>query len=176
MYRIITLFIFQFFLLSVAFGQEYPVIKSYGGIYDIPNPDEKPDKTLIYNIVIDVKYKSKPEEVNYGLENIARMVNLHALGGVEMKNMNVVVAIHGSSTMSILSNAAYQKKYGIDNPNIPLINELVAAGIKLYVCGQSLKARNVHVEDVYGEVGKSLSALTILTTYQLRGYSLLTFQ
>ena len=72
-----------------------PVIKDYGGIFEIPYAEEKPDPDQEYKIVIEVKeVKNKPEEVNWALNNVARMLNLHSVGGVAKEKMNVVNSLY----------------------------------------------------------------------------------
>jgi intracellular sulfur oxidation DsrE/DsrF family protein len=56
-----------------------------------------------------------------------------------------------------------------------LYQELQQAGIKMFVCGQSLIARKVDQLKMVPEVKIATSALTTLTTYQLKGYALLRF-
>src|SRR5689334_2995722 len=108
-------FVFIFLLASAAcFSQSRvnPVIKSAGGIFEIPYADEKPDPTLTYNIVIEVERPSeKPDTINWALNNVARLINLHAVGGVPPKNMHVVLAIHGGATYTVMNNDAYRMKY-----------------------------------------------------------------
>lgn len=166
-----------FFVAGIAAAQQaqYPIVKGFGGIYEIPGT-EKLDPDMKYNIVIDLKYpQSNEQKINKGLQNVARMINLHGLGGAKAVNINVVVAVHGEATSSILSNAGYQRKYGADNPNIPLIDALTKAGAELYVCGQSLLARGYDRDEIYSAVTVELSMLTIVTTYMNRGYKKLVF-
>ncbi len=153
-----------------------PVIKSAGGIFEIPYADEKPDPSLAYNIVIEVERPSeKPDTINWALNNVARLINLHTVGGVPPKNLHVVLAIHGGATYTVMNNDAYRAKYKVDNPNLKLYKELADAGVKIFVCGQSLIGREVDRMKMVPEVKVSVSMLTILTTYQLRGYALLKF-
>lgn len=157
-----------------AFAQErvFPVIPSYGGIFDIPDAAEKPDPTLEYKIVIDLAGGSAdPAELNLGLNNIARMINLHASAGVPKEKIHIVVAVHNEAAYTILNNAAYKAKYKTENPNLGLYQELQRAGVKLFVCGQSLIARNIDREDITPEIQIATSMLTVLTTHQLRGYA-----
>lgn len=173
-------FIFLFFA-TVAIGElaaqmVNPVIKSQGGIYEVPYAVERPDPNLIYNIVIEVERQSdKPDTINWSLNNVARLLNLHSVGGVPMKNMNVVLAIHGGATFTTMSNEAYRAKYKVDNPNLKLYEELNAAGVKMFVCGQSLINRHVDRNRLVPEVKISVSMLTTLTTYELQGYAHLKF-
>ena len=153
-----------------------PVIKDFGGIFEIPYADEKPDPKLIYNIVIEVQQESdKGDTLNWALNNVARMLNLHSMGGVPTSKMNVVIVIHGGATYAIMNNEAYQVKYKVDNQNLKLLDQLGKAGVKMFVCGQSLVNRKVDRTKLAPQIKISSSALTVLTTYQLRGYALLKF-
>ena len=138
--------LFSIIMLSLSnsiFAQEaqFPIIKGYGGIYEIPNA-VLPNADSEYKIVVDLKTLQKDKgSLNLGLNNVARMMNLHGLGGVKAENLKVAIAIHGGATDIIIDNAAYQKRYGVDNPNLELIATLKEAGVEVYVCGQSLIAR-----------------------------------
>ena len=152
-----------------------PVIEKYGGIYDISEATVRPSSGLKYKVVIDLYSGSESaEELNPALNNVARMLNLHAIGGATEK-MDVVLAIHGSANDVVMSNKDYFDRYRVDNPNIELIRSLKAAGVKLTICGQSLLYSKVTPEQVLEEVDIATSMLTTVTTYQLNGYALLSF-
>lgn len=153
-----------------------PVIQSFGGVYELPFDALMPDKNLEYKIVIDIySGPDKPEEINPALFNAARMLNLHAVGGILKEQMDVVLAIHGPAAFSVMDNESYKKKYGKDNPNLALFTELKAAGVKLYVCGQSLVVRKIDVDKLAPEIKPALSMLTIVTTHQIKGYAFMKF-
>jgi intracellular sulfur oxidation DsrE/DsrF family protein len=161
-----------------AFAQKRvnPVIKNYGGIFEIPYADEKPDPNLEYNIVIEIeKANATPDSVNWALYNVSRLLNLHAMGGVPKNKLHVVLAIHGGASYTVMSNEAYKTKYGVDNPNLGLYQELEKAGVNMFICGQSMIARNIDRYKLVPEVKIATSMLTTLTTYQLKGYALLKF-
>jgi len=167
-----------FLLPTLVYAQQKvtPIVKNQGAIYEIEEAVEFPDSTLQYKIVIDMKSgASKEGDVAFALYNTARMMNLHGTGGIEGKNMEVIGVVHSEATKSILSDSAYKAHYGMNNPNTDLIAALAEAGVKIYVCGQSLIARGFKVEELNSNVQVSVSALTILTTYQLKGYALLIF-
>ena len=69
----------------------------------------------------------------------------------------------------------YNKKYGVDNPHVPLFKELKAAGVKIFVCSQSMIGRQLTPDMITEEVVPATSMLTTLTTYQLKGYAALKF-
>ena len=172
----ITIFLSLAVLVSFSQERVNPVIESFGAIYDIPDATVKPDPNAELKIVIDVYGGSKDKgRVDGSLNNVARMLNLHAVGGVNPDNMKVVLAAHGGSTFSILSDEAYKEMFGMDSPNTPLIKELKEAGVKLTVCGQSLVGRDIPADQVNDNVELSTSMLTTVTKYQLLGYTLLKF-
>jgi len=175
----ISILLLAFILFNTLFtsAQELvsPLVSDYGLIYNIPG-SVKPDPSISYQIVADVSTKSgKAKYINQGLYNLARLVNLHIAGGVDPSKLHVVAAIHGGATFATLDNNGYNEKYGMDNPNIELIQQLKDAGVQLFVCGQSLVIRNDGLENVNPQVDISLSAMTIVTEYQAKGYGLLKF-
>ena len=174
----ITLSIIVFITLSYsALAQEakFPIVEGFGGIYEIDGAIN-PETDLEYKIVIDLKTLQRDKEsINPGLNNVARMMNLHGLGGVTPENLSVVVVIHGGATDVILDNQTYKSRYELDNPNIELIEALKEAGTEIFVCGQSLLARNYALDSVNKEVKIGLSMLTTFTTHMHKGYVPLIF-
>jgi intracellular sulfur oxidation DsrE/DsrF family protein len=172
-------FAFGLFLVcNLAISQETinPIIKGYGGILDAPHALERPDPNMEYKIVIDVATgDSDPKAVMYSLENVARLLNLHAMGGVPADHMKVVLAIHGGAVWSTLDNETYNAKYGVDNPHLPLFKELAAAGVRMFACSQSLMGRDIDHTKLASEVKVATSMLSTMTTYQLKGYAALKF-
>jgi intracellular sulfur oxidation DsrE/DsrF family protein len=163
--------------LAISWAQDmkYPVIDSFGGIYDIPEATVRPGPEQQYKVIIDLYSGSEsPDKLNPALNNVARMINLHAIGGASQK-MDVVLAIHGKANDVVMSSEHYLARYNVDNPNVELIKSLKAAGVKLTVCGQSLLYSNVAAEQVLKEVDIATSMLTTVTTYQLKGYAFLAF-
>lgn len=151
-----------------------PVIKKYATVTEVPFSQENPDPKMDYKIVIEVNTdNAKPENPHELIEKVGTVVNLHALGGVPASKLHVVVVVHGPAAQYVVNNEEYRKKFNTDNPNIPLFKELLDAGVKLFVCGQSLNKRGIPKEVVSPEVKPALSAMTTLTTYQLKGYALI---
>lgn len=164
--------------MFTSFSQERvnPVIKNYGGIYEVPEATVTPDSAQDYNIVIDVYGGAKDKkEIDRSLNNVARMLNLHAVGGVSPEKLNVVLALHGQSTYSALDNATYQKEFGVSNPNAGLLKELKEVGVLITVCGQSLRGRGFGGDELNDEVEVATSMLTTVTYYQSLGYIMLKF-
>ena len=173
-----ALFILLLLLSSTeVFAQEaqFPIIENFGGIYEIPDSVD-PEQNMEYSIVIDLKTLQRDKaSLNPGLNNVARMMNLHGLGGVKAEDLNVAVVIHGGATDLVIDNEAYQKRYELDNPNLELIDTLKEAGVEIFVCGQSLIAREYGFDEINPQITKGLSMLTVFTTYMNNGYKPLVF-
>ena len=176
------LFSLAFFLTIIFFrtgflhGQEalFPAVRDYGGVYEIPEASEFPRDDILYKIIVDVKSGSTtPDTVNPALYNLARLMNLHGLRGVDKENMKVLAVVHGEATLAVLSDQAHKDRFGRENSNSDLLKALQEAGVKLFICGQSLQARKVRPDELAEGINISLSALTMLTTYQLEGYALI---
>ena len=175
----------SFFLVALTFsvstctfgqGRINPIIDSFGGIFDAPYAEEKPDPLMKYNIVIDIATNdAKPDRIAYSIVNVARLMNLHAMGGVPKENMNVVLAIHGPAAYSVMNNEEYKKKYDVDSPYLKIFEELSSAGVQLFACSQSLRGRGIDHEKLAPGIKVATSMLSVMTTYQLKGYAALKF-
>ncbi|RZS96635.1 DsrE family protein [Cecembia calidifontis] len=173
---LLVLLIFGYSQAAFAQEAQFPIVKGFGGIYAISEATEMPDPNGEFKIIIDlVSGAENPKQVNRMVENIARMINLHGLGGVPRENLKVKVAVHGGAVYSILNDAFYEKLFGVKNPNLPVYEALKAAGVEFYVCGQSLIARDMKTSDVWGGTEIALSMLTTLTKYVPQGYMLMRF-
>lgn len=153
-----------------------PVVKEYGGIFPIPYAVEKPDTSQVYKIVIEVEQvREKPHELSWAVNNVARLVNLHASAGVPKQNLDVVMVIHGEATYTAMDDDAHKAKFKVENPNKELYTALEEAGVKILICGQSLINRQVDRHKLLPEVKIATSMLTTLTHYQMKGYAVLKF-
>lgn len=160
----------------------YPIVKNlWSPVAVVEGIDEKPDPNVVYNVVFDftafAERDDKKDEVdsasmNWGLSDIGRILNLHAAAGVPKEKINFVAAVHGFATASFFTNAAYQEKYKMDNPNIKVIEELTKVGVKFLICGQSLNWMGYKKEMLVPQVKVTLTAQTTLSSYQLKGYAL----
>lgn len=163
-------------LTSQGPAKSFPVIKDYGGVYDVPFATEKPDPSLQYKIIADVGEKNeKPAELYAPIEQISRMYNLHVYAGIPQKNLDVAIALHSESIFIILNNEAYRKKFGVDNPNIKALDELKKAGVKIFGCGQAIQRNGIAKEDINPDVTVALSRFTVVSEYQMKGYAYIKF-
>ena len=79
--------------------------------------------------------------------------------------------VHGGALNAISSNAHYKERYKTDNPNLQLIKDLEQHfGARLIACGQAMAFLKFKKEDLLPEVKISLTAQTVLSSYQLKGF------
>ena len=157
-----------------AYQWTTPAVKGYGGIIFNPDLKVEPDKSLEYKVIFRVNDDKLKEGVNAQLWHVARLVNLLADGGVPKSKMHIVAGIAGKATPIVLSDAAYEKRYKKPNPNTELIRELTAAGVKIYLCSQAAAEHDIDMKtELNPDILKSLSLLTDLVNFQLKGYALI---
>lgn len=151
-----------------------PTIHSAGKMHELPQASYKPDAKASYKIVFGLtKAAAKPDEVNPGIERVARTVNLYTWAGVPLKHLHIVAVAAGGATAIALDNAHYRQEFGTDNPNLPVIEELRKAGVDIAVCGQAVAEHKYPYEAIDKRVTLALSALTTITELQQKGYALM---
>jgi hypothetical protein len=164
----------------VAYGQSpsedaglvYPLISGHGGVVPLPRAAEQPRKGA--KAVFDITADAKPGEVNKGLEQVARLLNLFGAAGLTAGDVKIAVVCHGAADKAVLSDAAYAARFKVAaNPNLPLIRDLKKAGVEVFVCGQSLHEVGLEAEEVAKEVPLADSAMLVLVNKQTDGYAYL---
>lgn len=121
-----------------------------------------------FKVAFDVAEAGPEDGVSRALESPARFLNMNAAAGVPGENMSVAIIVHGPAWKDLLSDEAR----GSANPNASLIAELIAAGARIELCGQTAAAHDVSQDDLLPGVGLSLSAMTAHAQLQQEGYTL----
>lgn len=153
-----------------------PVISNFGKTYPVENPDFITDTSQVFKAVFDVsKAPEDPATRNPYIETIARFLNMHAKAGVPIEKLQVRMAMHGQASYGLLKNEFYKEKYGVDNPNIALLEAIDNAGVDIILCGQTAGARNISEERRIPLTQTALSAMTILLQSQAEGFGLIAF-
>jgi intracellular sulfur oxidation DsrE/DsrF family protein len=154
---------------------QYPLIKGgdWSGIIPVSNVDEIPDPKQDYKLLFELtednpdSLRSKPDG---GLTEVARVINLHVASGIPANKIMPVLVIHGGALHAVSNNGYYQEHYKMENPNLKLINDLKNVGAKFIICGQAMNFLDMKKEEFLPEVKLSLTAQTVLSNYQLKGY------
>ena len=172
-----VLFCAMFLQIAVqAQTKIFPVIKSYGGVYELPDAAQKPDPKINYKLLVELtENASKPDSLNEWLEAVATLITLHGAEGVPKETIHVVVVLRKMATYGVFGNELYQKKFKVDNPNLELIKELHDAGTEFYVCGQTMTKVKIPWDKLVPEAKVASSGLTAITTFLEQGYILIQF-
>uniref|UniRef100_UPI0032172E02 DsrE family protein n=1 Tax=uncultured Draconibacterium sp. TaxID=1573823 RepID=UPI0032172E02 len=153
-----------------------PVFKSMGYVYDVPDADFIPDTNQVLKAVFDIeRWQDDSSELNPLINSLHRYINMHVRKGFPLKNIHLAFVLHGVSGKDALTNEAYKKRYGVDNPNTEHIKALAEKGVHMYICGQSANYYEYEKSELMPEIKLALSAMTVLTVYQAEGYSLIRF-
>ena len=151
-----------------------PVIEGYGPVFDIPADAMQLSNNQTHKVLFDVADgKRDRDSLNRRLETVARFLNMHARNGVDTDHLQLAVIMHGGSTFSALSDAAYQQRFGRDNPNTELIKALHEAGVEFWLCGQSAGYNGIKANELSDHIGLALSAMTVMVELSSQGYMLL---
>ncbi len=172
-------FVFAVLVTVAAYGAvtdvpvfTFPQIARFGGIVRTPDAAEPPRRGA--KIVFDIVADSKPDELNKGLESVARYLNLNSEAGHKPADVKLALVLHGNATKAALGDVAYAKHTSATrNPNLELIHELKDCGVEVFVCGQSLARNNFASADVADDVTVAVSAMTVNANKQLDGYAYL---
>lgn len=152
------------------------IIKDFGETFLVEHIDIKTDTNAQFKVIFDVSQSSEDKNViNKYIVTAARFLNMHANEGMKKEQLKVAMTIHGGAWQDVLDNKTYKEKYGVDNPNLKLINELVEAGADIIICGQTAEFRGINKENANPNVKFALSAMTALIQYQNNGYTFIKF-
>ncbi len=152
----------------------FPVINAgeFSGVLPVKDPTEIPDPKLDYKLLFEL-VMNKPDSLsglNADLVEISRIVNLHVASGIPVKKIIPVIVVHGPALNDFTTNTFYNERFKTDNPNLKLINELEGLGAKFIACGQAMQFFDVPKEALLPLFKISLTAQTVLSSYQLKGY------
>lgn len=145
-----------------------PVIAEYGKVFPFPEAAAQPRSGA--RVCVDVTGGGPPDRLSPAIEKIARYVNLYGGGGVEpASDVRITAVLHGDATLAVLDHEAYSQRFGVDrNPNLDCLEQLRDAGVKLLVCGQSLRGKGARPDEVV--IAKvAVSAMTAVVNRQTDG-------
>ncbi|WEN15655.1 DsrE family protein [Rhodanobacter sp. AS-Z3] len=150
-----------------------PTINGAGKIHPMPQAAYQPDRQATYKVVFSLsKPGAKPTEVSPSLDHVARAINLYVNAGVPLSHLKFVAIAAGPATPIVLNDEQYRAKYGVANPNLPLIAQLRKAGVDVAVCAQAVAEHDFRYDWVDQQVTVALSGLTTIIDLQQQGYAL----
>ena len=174
----------QPYVNEAKYKNMYPAVTSskssgWGGVVPIEGIDDVPDPTMKYKLLMELTTFTVKQgdttaikEMNVGLIEAGRILNLHVAAGIPKENIDLVLVVHAGALNAFLTNEKYKKKFDIDNPNIPLLKELEGFKVKIINCGQAMHYQGLEKEDFIPGVKVALTAQTVLSAYQSKNYVL----
>ena len=180
MYKLLFLFGICFCITFQVNAQKERVsgkiINDFGEFFAVENPEIKTDTSATFKVIFDVSKTSENKSIpNKYIATAARFLNMHDNEGMSKDQLKAAMTIHASAWQDVLNNKEYKKKFGVDNPNIKLINQLNKAGVDIILCGQTAAYRGLNKDNVMPSVKFALSAMTALLQYQKHGYIYMRF-
>ncbi len=154
-----------------------PVIPQAFGYVAVPGAAIKPDKTHVYRVIFSATAgAAKPDALVPAILMAGTELNVLVANSLKLSNAAYVIDFHGpNAIIGLLDNAHYRQKFGIDNPNLPVLAELKNAGVQLYVCSQEMLATGTAFNTITPDVTVASDGLIVLATFQNRGYAFLPF-
>ena len=147
-----------------------PLIQGYGAVAkvdsDLPSP-----ANLDYKVAYDIGVGS-PGARSKKLDAVARLMNMLNASGVPASRIHPAIVVHNEGLWDVVGNDRYTKQFGVANPNAELVGKLIAAGVPIYVCGQSAAWSDVSKADLIPGVKMALSAMDAHAILNRQGYSL----
>ena len=100
-------------------------------------------------------------------------MNIYELEQLTADRPKIAVILHFNATAAALTDAAHAKTTGGVNPNRELMEELLANGVEVWVCGQSLIRSGHALTDVLPGIRIAQSAMTFNLNRQADGWATL---
>ena len=135
-----------------------------------------PDPARIYRAIFDATGAARnPAELLPALNMAGSELNAFGACAVPPAHVKFAIVFHGAALDGILDASHYQAKFGVPNPNLPVLAAMRKAGVELFVCGQNLVAEKLDPGSLCPDVRVASDALIVLMAYQNDGYALLSF-
>lgn len=150
-----------------------PRIHAGGPTIAVEEPTFVAPADHVFRAVFEINEGSTEDPINMQFLTIARFLNLHARHGVADERVHAAAVVHGSGFMALLRDEAYGTRYdGAANPSRELVEELLANGVQVVLCGQTAGARQIARDELIPGVQVAWSAMTALNVFQTQGYTL----
>jgi intracellular sulfur oxidation DsrE/DsrF family protein len=160
--------------LAVADNDKFtygPVFESYGK-HAAVKQEHKLNKNTKFKVAFDISKQATAGQVNRGIESLARFINMHVANGIDAKNIQLALVVHGKAGFDLLHNVAHNKKFQQENANKVLLSFLMEHQVDIYLCGQSATYMGIDNDMLLPGVNMALSAMTAHAVLQNSGYSL----
>ena len=137
----------------------------------VPGMDFLGDETATYRFAWALRAAAdSAHHITPAFRGPARVLNALGDDGVSPERVHLAIVAQGPAAMAMLDDEAYRRLHGIDNPNLPLLEELRDHGVLLVVCGQTMVGRGMERADFPDWVQVSRAATVARATLAAQGY------
>lgn len=105
--------------------------------------------------------------------NINNIYNDYTInyGMVEGEDFKAIVIGYGAGARWLLNDTAYSANYGVANPSDDMVSALIAKGIKVYMCQNTMRGNNWLSSDLIPGVEMVPAGVTAVIDFQKREYT-----
>jgi intracellular sulfur oxidation DsrE/DsrF family protein len=148
-----------------------PRIEVGGPTFGVDAPTFVVPSDHVFRAVFEIVDRAEEGQLHPEITTIARFLNLHARHGVPDDHVLAAAVVHGGGFPALLSDEAHAARYdGAPNPTRALVEELIANGVEIVLCGQTAGGRQLQDGELIPGVKVALSAMTALNYFQAQGY------
>lgn len=149
-----------------------------------PAQTAAPAEPLGLNIKQDIKavYQvseaAEHEDIDKGLFYARKLADTYQRLGIAPEQVRLHIVYHSDAIAAVLDDAAWQrltKKTGT-NPNRDALAQLVAHGIHIEVCADTLKRKSIEPTELLPGVVRVVGAYPRLVDLQLQGLAYIKFE
>ncbi len=152
-----------------------PIIQSSGMSFKVDDPTFPMPANHVFKAFFVVNAGGGDTlRVNEQVTTMARYFNLHARNGIAEDHVKAAAVFHGMGWPALLSDSAFAARFGgTTNPSHKLVEELVAHGATLVLCGQTAGRNGIRREELLPGVKVAISAMSAVELLQSRGFHLI---
>lgn len=147
-----------------------PLIKEFGR-HAAVNLTQPLNQNSAFKIAFDVSQTAGDGQLNRKFDSLARFLNMHVANGVNPKNIQLALVVHGKAGFDLLNAKQHSDKFDNNNENLPLIQALLENNVEIYLCGQSAAYYGIENQHLIEGVTMSLSAMTANAQLSQRGFT-----
>lgn len=151
-----------------------PALAHAPGYVVIPNVAVPRDPARTYKAIFDAtEGPGDHKKVLAAFNRVGLQINGLLLAKVPADHIRFAMIFHGPAVEALYTDAYYRQKFGVANPNLPVIADLVKAGVEIFVCGQYMAGTDTPASALIADARVGESATLVLITYGNDGYTVI---
>jgi len=166
-------------LFALSIGAVFTSVAHSAGVIDAQQQRQiipievRKDIRVVYQVNRD-EWKNG---VGKPLAYLKKLSGVYDESTIPRQERHINAVFHGKAGYWMLTDEAYNAHTKTDkgNPNKAIIRELVAMGVSIELCGQTMKSQNWSPDDILAEVKIVIGAYPRIIDLQMQGYAYIKF-